>query len=181
MIDHFVDAARIEQLQRVVGDVGGAQLVGVGDQDPRHVECDVAVADDDRALAGQVRRHLAEMRVRVVPADKLNRGDTAGQVLARDPQRLVGLRADGVDHRVVALGEFVGLHMLADDEVAEEAEARVAAVFSNCALIDLILGWSGATPERTSPHGVGSISIMSTWMSIGSGASPSLSSDAAAK
>src|SRR5690349_10179126 len=37
-----------------------------------------------------------------------------------------------------------------------------AAIFSNCALIDLIFGWSGATPERTSPQGVGSISIMST-------------------
>src|SRR6478752_9201255 len=36
------------------------------------------------------------------------------------------------------------------------------AVFSNWALIDLIFGWSGATPERTRPHGVGSISSMST-------------------
>ena len=37
-----------------------------------------------------------------------------------------------------------------------------AAIFSNCPLIDLILGWSGATPERTRPQGVGSISNMST-------------------
>ena len=55
------------------------------------------------------------------------------------------------------------------------------AVFSNCALIDLIFGWSGATPERTRPHGVGSISSMSTCTSIGSAASASFSSDAAAK
>src|SRR3984885_5315984 len=52
-----------------------------------------------------------------------------------------------------------------------------SAIFSNCLLIDLILGWSGATPERTSPHGVGSISSMSTATSI----SAALSRDAAAK
>src|SRR6478752_270566 len=51
-----------------------------------------------------------------------------------------------------------------------------AEIFSNCALIDLIFGWSGATPERTSPHGVGSISNMSTRTS-----SSDFNSDAAAK
>src|SRR5882724_10725314 len=56
-----------------------------------------------------------------------------------------------------------------------------SAVFSNWALIDLILGWSGATPERTSPHGVGSISSMSTRTSASSVASANFSSEAAAK
>src|SRR6185437_6399491 len=56
-----------------------------------------------------------------------------------------------------------------------------AAVFSNCLLIDLISGWSGATPERTSPHGVGSISNMSTATPISSDASAAFSRDAAAK
>jgi hypothetical protein len=60
------------------------------------------------------------------------------------------------------------------------------AVFSNCALIDLIFGWSGATPERTSPHGVGSISSMSTRTSLFSASSSAwesanFRSDAAAK
>ena len=65
------------------------------------------------------------MRMRVVPADQLNRGDAARQVLARNPQRLVGLSTDGVNHRVVALGELAGLHMLADHQVAEEPEPWV--------------------------------------------------------
>src|SRR4051794_38364195 len=56
-----------------------------------------------------------------------------------------------------------------------------SAVFSNCLLIDLILGWSGATPERTSPQGVGSISSMSTATSSSSEASAAFSKDAAAK
>src|SRR6185437_11080554 len=60
-----------------------------------------------------------------------------------------------------------------------------SAVFSNWALIDLIFGWSGATPERTSPHGVGSISSMSTrtslfWLAT-STESANFSSEAAAK
>src|SRR6201999_2785921 len=56
-----------------------------------------------------------------------------------------------------------------------------SAVFTNWALIDLIFGWSGATPERTSPHGVGSISSMSTATSNSSDASAAFSKDAAAK
>src|SRR5436305_14152691 len=54
-------------------------------------------------------------------------------------------------------------------------------VFVNCALIDLIFGWSGATPERTRPHGVGSISSMSTATSMSCDASAALSNEAAAK
>ena len=113
------------RLQRVVGDVGGGQHVGVADQDARHVQRDVAVADHDRAAGRQIGRHLLEVRVRVVPADEVDGGHAAGQVLAGDAQRPVGLGADGVDHGVIALGEFGGLHVLADRDVAEEAEARV--------------------------------------------------------
>ena len=36
------------------------------------------------------------------------------------------------------------------------------AVFSKTRETALISGWSGATPSRTRPHGVGSRSIMST-------------------
>ena len=66
----------------------------------------------------------SKLRVRVVPAHEVDGGDAARQVLAGNVQRAVGLRADGVDHGVVALGEFAGLDVLADHDVAEEAEAR---------------------------------------------------------
>ena len=36
------------------------------------------------------------------------------------------------------------------------------AIFSNARETALMFGWSGATPKRTRPHGVGSRSIMST-------------------
>ena len=98
----------------MVGDIGLGQHVGVGHQDARDVDRDIAVADHHRAAAGQVGRHLLEVRVRVVPTDEVDGGDTAGQLLTGDAQGAVGLRADGVDHRVVVLGEFVGLHVLTD-------------------------------------------------------------------
>ena len=90
----------------MVGDVGVGQHVGVGDQNACDVERDVAVADDDGPGAGQVGRYLLEVRVRVVPADEIDRGDAAGQLFAGDVQRPIRLRADRVDDRVVLLGEF---------------------------------------------------------------------------
>ena len=65
------------------------------------------------------------MRVRVVPADEVDGRHAAGQFLAWDAERAVGLRADGVDHRVVALGQFGRLHVFADHDVAEEPEPRI--------------------------------------------------------
>ena len=41
------------------------------------------------------------------------------------PSGPVRLRTDGVDHRVVALGELGGLDMVADGDVAEEPEPRI--------------------------------------------------------
>ena len=67
----------------------------------------------------------SKLRVRVVPAHEVDGGDAARQVLAGNVQRAIGLRPDGIDDGVVALGEFGGLHVLADHDVAEEPEARV--------------------------------------------------------
>ena len=80
----------------------------------------------------QVGCHLLEVRVGVVPADEVDGGDAAGQFLAGNAQRPVGLRADGVDHRVVALGQLGGVHVLADHDVAEEPEPRI-----QCRLLEL--------------------------------------------
>ena len=117
-------AAGSQRLQRVVGDVGLGELVGLGHQDARDVECDVAVADNDGSGAGQVGRYLREVRVRVVPAHEIDRGDAAGQLFAGNVQRAVRLRADRVDHRVVLLGQFGRADVLADRDVAEKPEPR---------------------------------------------------------
>ena len=122
---HFLHPAVVQRLQRVVGDVGVGQHVRIGDQDARDVQRDVAVADDDGPPAGKIGRHLLEVGVRVVPADEVDGGDAARQVLAGNAQRPVGLRADGVDHGVVAFGQLGGLHVVADHDVAEEPEPRI--------------------------------------------------------
>ena len=163
--DHhdLLDAARVQRLQRVVGDVGVGQHVGVADQDARDVERDVAVADHDGAPGRQVRRHLLEVRVGVVPADEVDGGDAAGQLLAGNAQRSVGLRADGVDRRRRSARRVRPPARARRPRCCRRSgSADRAPIFSNCALIVLIFGWSGATPERTRPHGVGSISSMST-------------------
>ena len=79
--EHLLDTAVVQDLQCVIRDVGGGEHVGVGDQDAGHVERDVAVADDHGPPGGQVGRHLLEVRVGVVPADEVDGGDAAGQIL----------------------------------------------------------------------------------------------------
>ena len=106
---------------------------------------------------------LLEVGMAVVPGDELGRGPRAGQVLAGDPEPPVGLRADGVDDRVVQRSELGGADRLARRRRSRRTGTRARlAVFSKTRETALISGWSGATPRRTSPHGVGSRSIRST-------------------
>ena len=53
--EHLADAAALELLERVVGDVGERELGVREDQHARDVERDVAGADHDRALAARGR------------------------------------------------------------------------------------------------------------------------------
>ena len=182
---HLVHTAVVQRLQSVVGDVGVGKHIGVGHQDAGDVDGDVAVADDHRAAAGDVRRHLLEVRVRVVPADEVDCGHAAGQLLAGNAQGTVGLGAHRVDDGVVAFGEFVGLIRLADREIAEEAEPGVAGRLLEGAADRLDLRMVRA-PHRIAPDpkGVGSISSMSTWTSApppATESSANCSSEAAAK
>ena len=113
-----------DRLDRGVGRVGRRELLGRQREHPRDVDRDVPVPDHDRALAREVELEVLEVGVAVVPGDELGRRPRAGQVLAGDPEPPVGLRADGVDDRVVALAQLVVRHVAPDLDVAEEAEAR---------------------------------------------------------
>jgi hypothetical protein len=63
--------------------------------------------------------------VAVVPGDELGRGKAAGQILAGDPERLVGLRARGVHHGGVVPHQLGVRDVGADLDVAEEAAAAL--------------------------------------------------------
>ena len=114
---------RVEQLDRVVGGVGLAQLVVGQGQHPGDVHRHVAVADHHRPLAGEVELVVGVVGVGVVPADEGGGGVAAGQVLAGDAELAVGLAADREDDRVVEPLEVLDLDVVADLDVAEEAEA----------------------------------------------------------
>ena len=114
---------RVQHLDRVVGGVGLAQLVLGQRQHPGDVHRHVAVADHDRALAAEVELLVAVVGVGVVPADEGGRRVAARQVLAGYAELAVGLAADRVDDRVVEALEVLDLDVVADLDVAEEAEA----------------------------------------------------------
>ena len=89
---------------------------------PRDVDGDVAVADDDRALAGEVELQILEVRMAVVPGDERGGRPRAGEILAGDAELPVGLRADRVDDRVVQPRQLLVRDVPPDLDVAEEAE-----------------------------------------------------------
>ena len=112
--DHdLLDGVGGQQVDRVVGGVGLAQLVGAQREHPRAVDRDVAVADDDDPLAvAEVELAVGVVGMAVVPAHEGGGRLGSRQVLAGDAELPVGRRADRVDHRVVAL-EQVGAMQVA--------------------------------------------------------------------
>ena len=77
--------------------------------------------------------------------------DDARQVFARDAELAVVRRADGEDHRVVKLEQFLDRDIAADRDIADEVDAggfgdlvvALGTAFSDW--------WSGATPKRIRP------------------------------
>src|SRR5699024_5439323 len=112
--------------QRVVGDVGGGELVDRGHQHPRHVQRHVAVADDHGALAGQVVVVPGMVRVAVVPGDEVGGGDAAGEVFALDPQVPVGGGPHCVDHGMVVRHQLVVADVGADLHAQVRGDRRLA-------------------------------------------------------
>ena len=141
----------------------GASSSGGQRQHARDVERDVPVARSRRRARARGRTRGPGSR-----GGRCTRRRTRSRATSRGDPRPgsrapVGLRAERVDDRVVALGELLVRDVAPDLDVPEEPEAaRGRAIFSNARETALMFGWSGATPSRTSPHGVGSRSIRST-------------------
>ena len=119
--DHLLDPALPQRVERVVGDVGARELVGAQGQHARDVGRDVAVADHHRSASGEVELEVAVVRMAVVPGHELGGGPAAGQVLARDAERLVRLGAGRVDHGRVVAHQLVVRDVHAHLDVSEEA------------------------------------------------------------
>ena len=108
---------------RLVRGVGAGELLGGQGEHARHVDRDVPDADHDRPLDAEVEAEAVEVGVAVVPGDELGGRPRPRQVLTRDAEPAVGLRADGVEDGVVEPGEILVEEVAADLDVAEEAEA----------------------------------------------------------
>ena len=113
----------------MVGGVGLAQLVVGQGQHPGDVHRHVAVADHHGALAGEVELVVGVVGMGVVPADEGGGGVAAGQLFAGDAELAVGLAADREDDRVVEPLEVLDLDVVADLDVAEEAESLAGGGF----------------------------------------------------
>ncbi len=123
--DDLADVALGQDLEGVVGHVGGGELVAGEREHAGDVGGHVAVPDHHGALPGEVELDVAVVGVAVVPGDELGGGPAARQVLAGDAHATVGLGADRVDHRVVAGEKVVVGEVGAVVDVAVEAEFGV--------------------------------------------------------
>ena len=113
-----------EVLVDVVRDLGDLELVGGLGQDAGDVEGDVADADDADLLGGQV-PVAGEVGVAVVEADELAGAEGAVEVGAGDAQFAVAGGAGGEDDGVVVVTHLVDGEVLADLDVAQQADLRL--------------------------------------------------------
>ena len=112
-----------DRRDRLVRGVGRGELLGSEREHAGDVDRDVAVADHDDPLAGEVERDVLEVGVAVVPGDERRCGPGAGQVLAGDPHAPVGLRTERVDDGVVETRELLVADVPPHVDVPEKAEA----------------------------------------------------------
>ena len=115
--------ARVQHIEDVIGKVGGPQIISGLGQDPRDVDGHVADADDHDIR--RVEREAVDLGVGMpaVPGDEVGRREAAGKLLAFDVEPAVDRRAVSHDDRVVVLVQLVHRDVLADLDVAEEADA----------------------------------------------------------
>ena len=123
--DHLLHLRLAERAERVVGDVGDRELVGVEQQHAGDVGRHVAVADHHRPLRREVERLVDRVRVAVVPGHEPPGGVAARAVLAGDAEPVLVVGPDRVHDRVVALQQLRARDVLAEHDAAEEAEARL--------------------------------------------------------
>jgi hypothetical protein len=153
--DDGLDAAGAQRLEGVVGDVRALQLTVAAREHPGHVGRDVAVADHDGLPDGQIELEIAVVGVAVVPGDELRGGPAPLQLLAGDAQRLVGLRACGVDDRRVVRHELLVREVAAHLDVAQEpaAPAQRLAVEGVVQALDLLVVGRDAAAQQSPRRG----------------------------
>src|SRR5690625_1268781 len=147
------DAARVERLQLVIGNVCIFQLIWLPKQNPSNIDCDVADSDNHDFLFGEVERTIAKVGMTIVPGHELRRRKAARQIFAGDAKRAVGLRSRGINDGVVIRLQLKDREITADVHASKETERIVPgdSVEDARHVLDLLVIGSNATtdePER---------------------------------
>ena len=155
--DDLLDPALAQRLERVVGDVGARELVGAEREHARHVGRDVAVADHHRA-----RRPRGRTRGRGSRGGRCTRRRTRWRPGCRAGPR-PGCRATCRSARrsrrrrpCSAPSARRARCRRPTSTLPKKRQPRASVCASKVSSRRLISWWSGATPARSSPHGVGS-------------------------
>ncbi len=123
-----LDGGGGQDVEHVLGDVGGLELGGGAGQHPGDVQRDVA-DPDDHDVPGPRQRRLHPRAVGVgvpgVPGHQVGGGQAAGQVLALDAQPAGPGGAVGEDDGVGVRAQVGHRQVAADLHVADEPHARV--------------------------------------------------------
>ncbi len=97
------DRRPVQRLERVIDDVRPLEFTPRLCEYARAIECDIAVADDDRVAAAEIRIEVRELRVPVVPADELRGSDDSGKLFAGNAEFTVVGRSGRKDDRIIKL------------------------------------------------------------------------------
>ena len=110
----------------------------------------------------QGRIEVAVVGMAVVPPDKCRCRMASWQVLAGNAQTPVALGAGREQDLVVMRQDLLQGRSAPNVTFPKKRKPGRAAVFSNWLMTAFVFSWSGATPPRTRPYGVGSRSNRST-------------------
>ncbi len=121
--DDVADPRAPDRLDRRIGGIRGRKLFEGQCEHAGDVERDVPVPDHDSAVDVEIELEVLKVGMAVVPGDELGRRPRSRQVLSRDAEPAIRLRAEGVDDRVVEPRQVARRQIAADLDVAEEAEA----------------------------------------------------------
>lgn len=147
----------LELAHRILRDVRGREVPRIPQQHARNVERDVAIADNRRRLSlAQLVRHVEvlELRLAVVPANKLARRKHTGELLTGYAEPALALGAVCEQHSVEVRRQILQTHILADSAIAKKLEIGARGDLSEPLLAVLDLGVVGrnAEPRQTERH-----------------------------
>ena len=124
--DHFTNIGVPQHVQCEIRDVSVRKAFRIGDQDPCHIKCDIAVANDHRSLTVEFNRVASELRVTVNPRHHIRRATGARHSDAVDIEAAITRCADCVDNGVVMIHQLVVRNMFSNFNIEVVVESRLA-------------------------------------------------------